>query len=142
MLARTDLTQLLDELATPATHSIRGRHWHCPMPDHDDRHASVIQHTDHPGHESWRCLSGDHTNHGDAIDPIVATQRTKRADATEWLTNRAGMLPDQPLPPARRRPQVVPPKAPQPLLKQTCCNPIRVLSQPLEANSRGHDYRG
>jgi hypothetical protein len=105
VLARTDLTQLLDELATPATHSIRGRRWHCPMPDHDDQHASVTMHTDHRGHERWRCWSGDHTHRGDAIDLIVATQRVNRADAIAWLANRAGMIPDQPLPPARRKPQ-------------------------------------
>jgi hypothetical protein len=105
VLARTDLSQLLDELATPATHNIRGRRWHCPMPDHDDQHASVTLHTDHRGHERWRCWSGDHTHRGDAIDLIVATQRTTRADAIAWLANRAGMIPDQPLPPARRKPQ-------------------------------------
>jgi hypothetical protein len=105
VLARTDLTQLLDELATPATRSIRGRRWHCPMPDHDDQHASVTMHTDHRGHERWRCWSGDNTHRGDAIDLIVATQRVNRADAIAWLANRAGMIPDQPLPPARRKPQ-------------------------------------
>lgn len=105
VLARTDLSQLLDELATPATRNIRGRRWHCPMPDHDDQHASVTLHTDHRGHERWRCWSGDHTHRGDAIDLIVATQRTTRADAIAWLAKRAGMIPDQPLPPARRKPQ-------------------------------------
>ena len=105
MLARTDLAQLMDELATPATYNIRGRRWHCPMPDHDDQHASVTLHTDHRGHERWRCWSGDHTHRGDAIDLIVATQRVNRADAIAWLANRAGMIADQPLPPARRKPQ-------------------------------------
>ena len=105
VLARTDLAQLLDELATPATRSIRGRRWHCPMPDHDDQHASVTMHTDHRGHERWRCWSGDNTHRGDAIDLIVATQRVNRADAIAWLANRAGLIPDQPLPPARRKPQ-------------------------------------
>jgi hypothetical protein len=105
VLARTDLAQLLDELATPAARNIRGRRWHCPMPDHDDQHASVTLHTDHRGHERWRCWSGDHTHRGDAIDLIVATQRTNRADAIAWLANRAGMIPGQPLPPARRKPQ-------------------------------------
>ncbi len=105
VLARTDLAQLMDELATPATYNIRGRRWHCPMPDHDDQHASVTLHTDHRGHERWRCWSGDHTHRGDAIDLIVATQRVNRADAIAWLANRAGMIADQPLPPARRKPQ-------------------------------------
>jgi hypothetical protein len=75
------------------------------MPDHDDQHASVTMHTDHRGHERWRCWSGDNTHRGDAIDLIVATQRVNRADAIAWLANRAGMIPDQPLPPARRKPQ-------------------------------------
>jgi len=109
VLARTDLSQLLDELATPATRNIRGRRWHCPMPDHDDQHASVTLHTDHRGHERWRCWSGDHTHRGDAIDLIVATQRVNRGDAIAWLANRAGMIPDQPLPPARRKPPRAPP---------------------------------
>lgn len=41
VLDRTDLARLLDELAEPATHNMRGRRWHCPLPDHDDHHASV-----------------------------------------------------------------------------------------------------
>jgi hypothetical protein len=105
VLGRTDLGQLLDELATPAARSSGGRRWHCPMPDHDDQNASVTMHSDHRGHERWRCWSGDHTHRGDAIDLIVATQRVNRADAIAWLANRAGMTPDQPPPPARRKPQ-------------------------------------
>lgn len=99
VLARTDLAALLDELTEPAAHTLRGRRWHCPMPDHDDHHPSVTIRTDHHGHERWRCWSGDHR--GDAIDLIVATQRVPQFEAVNWLANRAGMLPDQPLPPAR-----------------------------------------
>lgn len=105
VLARTDLACLLDELAEPATHSIRGRRWHCPMPDHDDRHASVTMHTDHRSHERWRCWSGDYTHRGDAIDLVIATQIVSRAEAIDWLANRAGMVLDQRLPPVRRKPR-------------------------------------
>lgn len=108
VLARTDLARLLDELAEPATHTARGRRWHCPMPDHDDRHASVTMHTDHRGHERWRCWSGDHTHRGDAIDLVVATQHLGRAEAIDWLARRAGMVPDQPLPPVRLKPRPAP----------------------------------
>lgn len=106
VLDRTDLGRLLDDLAEPATHNVRGRRWHCPLPDHDDHHASVTMHTDHRGHERWRCWSGDDTHRGDAIDLVVATQRLTRADAIDWLAQRAGMTPDQPMPalPRRSRP--------------------------------------
>lgn len=103
VLARTDLAALLDELAQPGTHHIRGRRWHCPMPDHDDHHPSVTVNTDHRGHERWRCWSGDATHRGDAIDLVMATQRLPKADAIDWLANRAGMIPDRPLPPVRRK---------------------------------------
>ena len=56
-------------------------------------------HTDHRGHERWRCWSGDDSHRGDAIDLVVATQRVPRGDAVDWLAHRAGMIPDQPLPP-------------------------------------------
>ena len=56
-------------------------------------------HTDHRGHERWRCWSGDDTHRGDAIDLVTATQRLNRGDAIDWLADRAGMRPDRPLPP-------------------------------------------
>ena len=103
VLARTDLAAVLDQVAEPATYSVRGRRWHCPLPEHDDHHASVTMHTDHRGHERWRCWSGDDTHRGDAIDLAVATQRLSRADAIDWLAERAGMIPDQALAaPARK----------------------------------------
>ena len=113
VLARTDLAAVLDQVAEPATYSVRGRRWHCPLPEHEDHHASVTMHTDHRGHERWRCWSGDDTHRGDAIDLVVATQRFNRADAIDWLAQRAGMTPDQAVPPpARKRrpmaPTVVP----------------------------------
>lgn len=110
VLDRTDLPALLDELSQPATHSFRSRRWHCPMPDHDDHNPSVTVHTDHRGHERWRCWSGDHTHRGDAIDLVTATQSLSKADAIDWLANRAGMVPDQPLPPVRRKPRPAAPR--------------------------------
>lgn len=103
VLARTDLSALLDELAQPGTHHVRGRRWHCPVADHDDHHPSVTVHTDHRGHERWRCWSGDDTHRGDAIDLVMATQGLPKAEAIDWLANRAGMIPDRPLPPVRRK---------------------------------------
>lgn len=98
VLDRTDLSALLDELAEAAAHTIGpGRKWHCPMPYHEDHRASVTMFRDRTGHERWRCWSGDHR--GDAIDLVVATTGRDRADAVEWLANRAGMHPDRPLPP-------------------------------------------
>ena len=102
VLERTDLSALLDELAEPAAGSMgRGRKWHCPMPYHEDHRASVTMFRDRTGHERWRCWSGDHR--GDAIDLVVATTGRDRAEAIDWLANRAGMHPDRPLPPARPR---------------------------------------
>ncbi len=105
VLARSDLAALLDELAQPATYATRGRRWHCPVPDHDDHHASVTIHTDHRGHERWRCWSGDDNHRGDAIDLVTLTQHSTRPEALDWLAQRAGMIPDLPLPaPAVRKP--------------------------------------
>lgn len=110
MLARTDLARLLDEVTVAASHTMRNRRWHCPIAGHDDHHASVTVHTDHRGHQRWRCWSGDDTHRGDAIDLVVATQHISRAEAIAWLANRAGMIVDQPLPPVRTLPR---PTAPQ-----------------------------
>ena len=71
VLDRTDLAALLDELTQPAGRLGPGRRWHCPMPDHDDHHASVTMFRDRHGHERWRCWSGDHR--GDAIDLVTIT---------------------------------------------------------------------
>lgn len=113
VLVRTDLVSLLDQVAEPATYATHGRRWHCPVPEHEDRRASVTMHTDRRGHERWRCWSGDDAHRGDAIDLVMLTQRTNRAEAIEWLANRAGLVPNQPLPPVTRpkppaRPSVVP----------------------------------
>jgi DNA primase len=98
VLVRTDLASLLDDLAQPAMYATRGRRWHCPVPEHDDHHASVTIHTDHRGHERWRCWSGDDNHRGDAIDLVTRTQRVNRSEAVDWLAQRAGMVPDLPLP--------------------------------------------
>ncbi|MGH3441172.1 MAG: toprim domain-containing protein [Nitriliruptorales bacterium] len=110
VLDRTDLAALLDHVAEAATHNVRGRRWHCPLPEHDDHHASVTMHTDHRGHERWRCWSGDDTHRGDAIDLAAATQRLTRAEAIDWLARRAGMVPDQPLPDLARKPRPAAPR--------------------------------
>ncbi|MGE3449536.1 MAG: hypothetical protein AB7H92_18365, partial [Microbacteriaceae bacterium] len=109
VLDHADLAALLDEIAQPATYNVRGRRWHCPLPEHDDHHASVTMHTDHRGHERWRCWSGDDTHRGDAIDLIAATQRLSRAEAIDWIAQRAGMTPDQPLPEPSRKSRPVRP---------------------------------
>ena len=108
VLARTDLAAILDQVAEPATYSVRGRRWHCPLPEHDDHHASVTMHTDHRGHERWRCWSGDDTHRGDALDLATATKGLTRAEAIDWLAQRAGMIPDQavPAPVRKTRPPV------------------------------------
>jgi DNA primase len=111
VLARTDLARLLDEYAFPAAHNLRNRRWHCPDPHHDDRRASVTMRTDHRGHERWRCWSGDHR--GDAIDLVMTAHRVERREALDILAARAGLSPNQPLPPPIRRrpppqPSVVP----------------------------------
>jgi hypothetical protein len=107
VLARTDLADLLDQLAEPAMFATLGRRWHCPLPDHDDHHASVTIHTDHRGHQRWRCWSGDNNHRGDAIDLVSVTQRLDRVNALDWLAARNGMIPDVPLPPIVRREPVV-----------------------------------
>lgn len=100
VLVRVDLGALLDELAMPAQGHGPGRRWHCPMPDHDDRRASVTMFRDHHGHERWRCWSSDHR--GDAVDLVAATSGRSRAESIEWLADRVGVSSDRPLPPVQR----------------------------------------
>lgn len=107
VLDRTDLSVLLDELATSTNRTGAGRRWHCPLPDHDDHRASVTMYRDRRGHERWRCWSGDHR--GDAVDLVVAVTGRQRSDAVDWLAGRAGMVPDRPLPPVRKKRAPVPP---------------------------------
>ena len=109
VLARTDLATLLDEVTAPAIQTVRGRRWHCPVDGHDDQHASVTMHTDHRGHERWRCWSGDDTHRGDAIDLIMISQHTDRVEAIDWLATRAHMIPDRPLPPVVSKRPTTPP---------------------------------
>ena len=106
VLDRTDLAVLLDELTQPAEQHGPGRRWHCPAPNHDDHRASVTLHRDHRGHERWRCWSGDHR--GDAVDLVMVTSTRTRADAVDWLANRAGMIANQPLPAIQRKPPTQP----------------------------------
>lgn len=106
VLARTDLADLLDQLAEPAMFVTRGRRWHCPLPEHDDHHASVTIHTDHRGHQRWRCWSGDNDHRGDAIDLVRVTQHLGRTDAVDWLANRAGLVAEQPVASVQPRPPV------------------------------------
>ena len=96
VLARTDLAALLNDLAVPAGPDGAGRRWHCPVPEQDDRHASVSMFRDTHGHERWRCWSGDHR--GDAIDLVMLTGHQPRGEAIEWLANRAGLTADRPSP--------------------------------------------
>lgn len=110
VLARTDLSAVLDELTEPAGRTTGpGRKWHCPAPYHEDHRASVTMFRDRSGHERWRCWSGDHR--GDAIDLVMTVTGRDRGDAIDWLANRAGMFPDRPLPPAPPKPSTAPPAA-------------------------------
>lgn len=125
MLDRTDLARLLDELTQSAERHGPGRRWHCPAPNHDDHRASVTLHRDHRGHERWRCWSGDHR--GDAVDLVMVTSSRNRPDAVDWLANRAGMIPNQPLPAIQRKPptQAAPAKVMDPLVERyvnICCS--------------------
>ncbi len=117
VLDRTDLSVLLDELTQPAERHGPGRRWHCPAPAHDDHRASVTLHRDHRGHERWRCWSGDHR--GDAVDLVMVTSSRSRADAIDWLANRAGLIPNQALPPIhpKRPTQSAPAKVMDPLVE-------------------------
>jgi DNA primase len=122
VLDRTDLATLLDELTQPAGRLGPGRRWHCPMPDHDDLHASVTMFRDRHGHERWRCWSADHR--GDALDLVAIVSGGDRADALDWLATRAGMIPDRPLPPIppkRTPPARAPASVMSPLVERYVC---------------------
>jgi hypothetical protein len=131
VLDRTDLGVLLDELTQPAGRLGPGRRWHCPLPDHDDLHASVTMFRDRHGHERWRCWSADHR--GDAIDLVTITSGTTRADAIDWLAARAGMIHDRPLPPLaskRTPPAAAPAVTMSPLVSRYVQACERVLGSP------------
>jgi DNA primase len=131
VLDRTDLAALLDELTQPAGRLGPGRRWHCPLPDHDDHHASVTMFRDRHGHERWRCWSADHR--GDAIDLVTITHGAARADAIDWLATRAGMIPNRPLPPLVRKrtpPAAAPAVTMSPLVGRYVQACERVLSSP------------
>lgn len=98
VLDRTDLAALLEE-HSESIGTRRGRRWRCPVPEHPDNHASVSMYTDARGHQRWRCWSGDNTHRGDAIDLIMVTRRIDRSAAIEDLAARAGLRPNEPLPP-------------------------------------------
>lgn len=98
VLVRTDLRSLLDEVTQSNGRQGRAAKWHCPSPDHPDRDPSVTVTSDHRGKERWRCWSNaDHR--GDAIDLVRTVQGSSASEAADWLANKAGMIPDQPLPP-------------------------------------------
>lgn len=101
VLARTDLSVLLDHFTQPSSRSGPGRKWHCPVDEHDDHRASVSMFRDRHGHERWKCWSSDHR--GDAIDLVMLRTDQDRTEAIDWLANQAGMIRDQPLPPIRAR---------------------------------------
>ncbi len=98
------------------------------MPYHDDHRASVTMFRDRRGHERWRCWSGDHR--GDAVDLVVAVTGRDRAEAVDWLANRAGMFPDRPLPAVRPKPSPAPAaaKAMDPLVARYVHACARVLN--------------
>jgi len=118
VLDRIDLAVLLDELAQPSDRLGPGRKWHCPIADHDDRHASVTMFRDRHGHERWRCWSADHR--GDAVDLVAGVRRCDRLEAVDWLATRAGMIPDRPLPPIaiKRTPRSTTATEPSPLVER------------------------
>ena len=88
LLARIDLTVILDELAGAPARLGRSARWHCIQPGHDDHHPSVTVYTDRRGIQYWRCWSGGHG--GTAIDAVTAATGCTIRDAIEQLAGRAG----------------------------------------------------
>jgi hypothetical protein len=120
VLARSDLAALLDQLTQRDAGS---RRWHCPIPGHDDDHASVTIFTDHRGHQRWRCWSGDDTHRGDAIDLVAIIRRLSRGDAIAWLADRLPNTAFAPAPSPLRRAAPVTPAELSPLVVDyaRCC---------------------
>jgi DNA primase len=136
ILIRIDLGALLDELTTSAQGHGPGRRWHCPMPDHDDRRASVTMFRDHHGHERWRCWSSEHR--GDAVDLVAITTGRGRAESIEWLAERAGVSHDRPLPPVERA--EMPPTSPAVTMHQSVAHYVRMCAR-LLAGPQGQPVR-
>lgn len=89
LLARIDLAQVLDALATGHGEGHK-RTWNCPEPDHPDVHPSVTIQADRHGTQRWRCWSGGHG--GTAIDVVVAARGMPVGDAIRWLDDNYARL--------------------------------------------------
>ena len=99
VLDRIDLRRLLDEVSPTAGRADR---WHCPAFDHDDHNPSVTINQDRNGHERWKCWSNP-AHKGDAIDLVQMTRGGTKLEAIEYLAERAGIRPNEPLPAKIRR---------------------------------------
>ncbi|MGH9121440.1 MAG: hypothetical protein ACRDYC_05775 [Acidimicrobiales bacterium] len=90
VLARIDLHALVTERAGSAAHMSGGKAtFHCPHPDHPDRHPSFTVHNGR-----WKCWAVCAAG-GDAIDLLVwlGEAPTKR-DAIEMLSRQLGIVRD------------------------------------------------
>lgn len=90
LVARVDLAELVAHWAGPSRIE-GGRHWfHCPNPEHADRHPSfeVYRHPD--GVERGRCWARKECPRGDALDLVGALERLDRGDAARWLRRWLG----------------------------------------------------
>lgn len=97
--ARVDLESVVTADAGPPARVLSGSlWWHCPLPDHRDRHPSfqVVG-------ERWRCWSGQHAprSSGDVIDYVRMTRNLSVSAAIDLLAEEAALAPLVPSPPAR-----------------------------------------
>ena len=89
LLARIDLTVILDELAGAPARLGPSARWRCIQPGHDDQHPSVTVYRDRRGIQRWRCWSGGHG--GTAIDALTTATGCTVRDALERLAARTGV---------------------------------------------------
>src|SRR6266496_6224419 len=96
VLARTDLARLATEVCGEPVGRGHGTKWHCPNPDHPDRHPSMSIYRGRRGHPRWKCHSCGEG--GTAIDLVMITSRLRAGDALRQLASELGMHAADPIP--------------------------------------------
>lgn len=100
LLARVELTEVLDALSAGGDERGGRRAWRCIDPTHPDENPSVKVSVDRHGTQRWRCWSGGHG--GTAIDAVMIAKSMEVGEAIRWLDDNHAHLETVPRTPAPR----------------------------------------